>query len=896
MNWLNQMKIQSKLLTGFGTVTLLILINGVMSHSGLNQVNDASKEAAESVPLVGAANSMGIAIRGEMQMIMEYMKASDEATLGELQNQVNYADNIFNRFSQGILNGLEEEGAHIIASDDPELRKEIEQSMALYRGAFKPRVQAVYDKRLEILQSIAKRNIAKVTMEVGVTQITQMSQKLEAGFTQVIKKRIADGAGAEEILKKENGWASISLQTAIAIAASRIAVEKYIQADLDKLDELEKKYKQSLKDVDVLIKALQEGGTIGGREIIAVDNPEMQQTITSLKLTHEQIFQMGNTILMQIHKRGLELEREIEGLNHAAKGAGGQIILHTSKAIERANANMNSAQNQAEDTASEIQTMGTLVVLLILAMAMVISILISKSITAPVKTMSKLFQDLKESGDFSLRSNFTTPGNEIGQMGSAVNGLLENLQSAIDESNRVVGDVARGVFNTRIQSEFVGDLTTLKQGVNHSAESVERTMNGLSEVMNAITNGNFSYRLEGVDMEESFRRLLITTMETMESAINEINHAMAAASGGDFTQRVKSQLSGDMAALKDGVNESLQNIQEALDEASTVADAIASGDLSQRVNGRYRGRLGELKDALNQSTEQLQQIVSQVNHSAERVANGAQEVNVSSDQLAQRTSQQAASLEETAASMEEMTATVQLNAENAGHANTLSENAHHEATEGTIVVDQAVDAVARIKESSDKITDIISLIDGIAFQTNLLALNAAVEAARAGEQGRGFAVVAGEVRTLAQRSADAAKEISSLIEESSQRVEEGAELVGNTGEALDKIQTAVQKVNNIVKEISTSSNEQSLSIGQVNNAITELEGVNQQNSAMVEESAASSEQLDRQGKKLIELMGFFNQANGSGAAIAAPAADPVVKETTTESGFEGRFNDGYEDM
>ena len=857
MQWLNEMKIQTKLFAGFGAITLLILINGFMSHISLNQISEASDEVARTTPLVNASTQMEMAIRNQMLMVMEYMEAADEQELATLQEEANTSDRLFKIFSNAILNGGETAEGAIFATEDQEMRTEIETAIQGYDAEFTPRLQQVYEKQQEVLQSIAKRNIAKVTMGVGVQQITKLSNQLEGDFKQRLNERFQAGASAADILARENSWSKVSLKIAAAIVSSRIVVERYTQASLGELAAIEQEYKNSLKEINQLIQILQKGGTLDGQKIIAVEEKKLQQHINDLRITFEQIFQMGNTILMQIHKRGLELEQEITTLDTDVDAEGMRIIERIQHAAKLATHDMKEAQAHANAVTEEIQTMSILVILLILSMAVVISLLISRSITAPVKKLSNLFQNLSSSGDFSMRSDFTDSSSEIGQMGGAVNELLESLQSAIDESNRVVGDIAKVVFNSRIESNFKGDLTTLKTGVNHSAESVERTMNGLSEVMNAITNGNFSYRLEGVEMEESFRQLLVSTMATMESAIQEINSAMAAASEGNFSLRVQSDLRGDMAKLKNGVNQSLQNIQQALDEASNVADAIASGNLTQRVSGNYRGTLGDLKSALNQSTEEMLKIVTQVNSSAELVASNAQEVNTSSDQLAQRTSQQAASLEETAASMEEMTSTVQLNAENSTHAESLAAVAHQEATAGTDVVQQAVEAVARIKESSDKITDIIELIDGIAFQTNLLALNAAVEAARAGEQGRGFAVVAGEVRTLAQRSADAAKEISILIDESSQRVGEGAKLVGNTGIALGKIQDAVQKVNNIVKEITTSSNEQSLSIGQVNSAVAELESVNQQNSAMVEESSASSDQLAQQASKLNQLMRFF---------------------------------------
>ena len=290
------------------------------------------------------------------------------------------------------------------------------------------------------------------------------------------------------------------------------------------------------------------------------------------------------------------------------------------------------------------------------------------------------------------------------------------------------------------------------------------------------------------------------------------------------------------------------------------ARSVASGDLTQRIDPQYLQRgdeIGDLAKALDEMATQLRDMVGQVNQSTGQVSSAAAEIAQGSADLSQRTEEQASALEETASSMEELTSTVKQSAENAGQANQLASSARNQAEQGGQVVDQAVGAMAAINQSSRKIADIIGVIDEIAFQTNLLALNAAVEAARAGEQGRGFAVVAGEVRKLAQRSADAAKEIKTLITDSVGKVEDGSKLVDRAGQTLRDIMTSIKKVSDIVAEMAAAAREQASGIEQVNKAILQMDQVTQQNAALVEETASASQSMGEQARELQSLMEFF---------------------------------------
>jgi methyl-accepting chemotaxis protein len=310
----------------------------------------------------------------------------------------------------------------------------------------------------------------------------------------------------------------------------------------------------------------------------------------------------------------------------------------------------------------------------------------------------------------------------------------------------------------------------------------------------------------------------------------------------------------------------LKSIVDPLNEAIEIAHKVASGDLTSNITvGSTKSSTGRLLQALKEMNDSLIDLVGKVRSGTDQIATASGEIASGNSDLSQRTEEQASSLEETASSMEELTSTVRQNADNARQANQLAAGASEVAVKGGAVVGQVVQTMSSINESSKKIVDIISVIDGIAFQTNILALNAAVEAARAGEQGRGFAVVATEVRTLAQRSAAAAKEIKELISDSVAKVEDGTRLVDEAGTTMDEIVSAVKRVTDIMSEISAASQEQSSGIEQVNQAVTQMDEVTQQNAALVEEAAAAAESMQEQAQSLSQAVSIFRLSGGHGA-------------------------------
>jgi methyl-accepting chemotaxis protein len=367
--------------------------------------------------------------------------------------------------------------------------------------------------------------------------------------------------------------------------------------------------------------------------------------------------------------------------------------------------------------------------------------------------------------------------------------------------------------------------------------------------------------------------------EALQQAVQGVVEKAAA---GDFAARVEARWKDDsLNAFAKLLNSLVEAVASGVTETAKVMEALARGDLTTTMEGEYRGAFAELKRNVNATVARLSQTVIEIQASAGTIATATGQIASGAQNLSSRAENQAASLEEIAATMEEMSATVKTNAENAFAASSLSTEASGRADKGGAIVAEAVTAMAQIEEGSRKIADIVTVIDGFAFQTNLLALNAAVEAARAGEAGKGFAVVASEVRTLAQRSAEAARDIKNLIQESSHQVADGVRLVEETGIALKEIVEAIKKVSGTITEISEASREQSSGVDEITAAITSMDEITQQNSALADESASAAKGLTDQATNLSELMRFFTVDNrgrnrGGSAWDADAAADAAA--------------------
>lgn len=448
------------------------------------------------------------------------------------------------------------------------------------------------------------------------------------------------------------------------------------------------------------------------------------------------------------------------------------------------------------------------------------------------------------------------------------NVMLANPQREIIYMNKNAGLLFKTV-ESKLQQDlpaFSADnlIGTSIDGFHKNPDHQSRLLEGLQSTFESeIEVGGLTMQIIANPVIDAQGNRLGTAVEwadrTQEVAIEkEIDSLVDSASHGDLHKRINtSDKTGFFLQLSSGFNSLLDTLTSVFTDIANVMGDMAEGDLRHKISTDYKGTFGEVKDNINKTIVNVEGTVERLRSISDDVSTAAREILDGNNNLSGRTEQQAANLEETASSMEQLTSTVKNNSDNAQQANVIANSARDAAEKGGEIVNSAVTAMAQISNSSNQIAEIIGVIDEIAFQTNLLALNASVEAARAGEQGRGFAVVATEVRNLASRSAEAAKEIKELIKDSVDKVNNGSELVNQTGESLNEIVENVKKVGDIIAEIAAASSQQSAGIQQVNQAVTQLDEMTQQNAALAEETSAASSSMSQNAQEMQNTMSFF---------------------------------------
>ncbi|MGX1995304.1 methyl-accepting chemotaxis protein [Xanthomonas axonopodis pv. cassiae] len=503
--------------------------------------------------------------------------------------------------------------------------------------------------------------------------------------------------------------------------------------------------------------------------------------------------------------------------------------------------------------------------------------LITRSLTHPLARATKAAEAIaKGQLDNQVQSDAQ---DETGRLLRAMSGMQTQLQSLLHAQTDMAKRHDQGQISFRIDADaFPGEYGRMAQDTNALVASHLEVQTTLARIMGRYAIGDLSVSMYALPGEKAVLTQTMNEVKANLSAMNaEIKQLAQSAANGDFSARGDAgRFQYDFHIMVDSLNQLMSTADGNLQSLSSLLRSIAAGDLTARMSGDFKGVFAQMRDDANATATQLAEIVGRIQHSAVSINAAASEIAAGNQDLSQRTEQQAANLEETAASMEELTSTVRQNAEHARQANQLAIGAASVASQGGDVVSKVVGTMSGIEASSRKIADIISVIDGISFQTNILALNAAVEAARAGEQGRGFAVVASEVRTLAQRSTAAAKEIKSLIDDSVQRVAEGSTLVHTAGTTMAEIVASVQRVTDIMGEISAASQEQSAGIEQVNLTVTQMDETTQQNAALVEEATAAARSMEEQAGELTQAVSIFKIQAERPAAIR-PIAPAVLQ-------------------
>ncbi len=535
-----------------------------------------------------------------------------------------------------------------------------------------------------------------------------------------------------------------------------------------------------------------------------------------------------------------------------------------------------------------------------------LGLLVAVSISNPIRRVVKSAQDIVM-GDFSTNEGFGIDnGTEIGQLAKAFQDVKDAIGSLITDINLLVQASEEGRLETRVDSKkYSGEYRRIIDGFNNSLEAIhmpvkeitvvldKMSVNDLTMKVNGVYRGDFQTMIDAMNgvterlvsiqtifinmakgdlsQLEGFEKIgkrsendrmlpsVIRFMRILENLTEDIRKLTVEASNGNLDVRGDaSEYEGKYAQLLLGINGIINAMAEPLRESVSVLGSMAGNDFSQSIDGDYRGAFLELAESVNSVTDTLNQTLHEINIASEQVASGTNQVAAGSQALSQGATEQASAIEQLTASLNEIAGQTRQNALNASQASELSNTARSNAISGNEQMRNMQQAMSAINEASNNISKIIKVIDEIAFQTNLLALNAAVEAARAGQHGKGFAVVAEEVRSLAQRSANAAKETTAMIEEAIRRVKEGSKMADNTATALNRIVQDVEKATELVGGIAKASNDQASAIAQVNKGIEQVSQVTQTNSATAEESAAASEELSSQAALVKEMVGRFN--------------------------------------
>jgi methyl-accepting chemotaxis protein len=455
---------------------------------------------------------------------------------------------------------------------------------------------------------------------------------------------------------------------------------------------------------------------------------------------------------------------------------------------------------------------------------------------------------------------------EVGRLLSSMRQMQSTLRSVTAAQDRMAQHHAEGTISHRIDADaFQGAFRSMVEGTNALVDAHVRTTLEMVELVQEYATGDLSASMQELPGEKARISASVNGVRARLQAINgEIKRLVAAAAAGDFSARGDAEaFDNDFRLMVEGLNTLMTTADHNLAALSDLLRNLARGDLRSRIEGDFQGVFAEMRDDANQTVTSLGTIIAGIQRSADGVSAAAAEIASASEDLSRRTEQQAANLEESAASMEEMTAAVRQSADHAVRADKLAVQATGVASRGGDAVAEVERTMRLIEASSRRIADITTVIDGIAFQTNILALNAAVEAARAGEEGRGFAVVASEVRTLAQRSAQAAREIKGLIDESVEQVGTGSALAAQAGETIQQVVTAVGELGEAIGGIASASREQAAGIELVNQSIVQMDGVTQQNAALVEETSASAQSMTAQAASLREAAARFVLARGT---------------------------------
>lgn len=552
----------------------------------------------------------------------------------------------------------------------------------------------------------------------------------------------------------------------------------------------------------------------------------------------------------------------------------------------------NESQNNTSTLISELNLLSSeqinrLVVISIIGLILMILLnaIVVSSITRPLNRIQKNIAFISKTGDLKQWKPISGK-NELVDMSHSIQELILSFRQITTELQDVGTALSNGEFDKKVEQDYSGDLLALKENFNASINQISDTMTAIQKMSQALNQGNLSYTESSKQYLGTYRIViesLNSAVETQMNAIESVKEVMQMMNKGDFTKRIELDMPGDLSQLKTYLNTSLDKLDEAITHKSFVLDHFRQGNFAYEIEGEFEGKLQELKHNMQDMASNISNMLTDVQTASSNAVSGVEEISIGNQDLNERVNQQALAIQNTMNHMQQMVQQINESLSSANTVNNKSTAAKENTLSGVSIVNSMSEAIKEIESASQEIANFTQVIDDIAFQTNLLALNAAVEAARAGEQGRGFAVVATEVRSLASKSADAAKSIQAITQKSLAKVEQGIELSELTKKSFDENAQAIDEISSMMSEMHHSLNHQSHGIEQVNQSLTEINEITQHNASLVEQVTQTSSSIIESVKGVEDRLLHFKLKPNSTIQDLPSANEDLESETGVSS-------------